>query len=107
MLAGVSIIAQPFTSVLGATVYGAELEEAYAYAYSKGVTTQYPIDNANMYGALTRVEMSKMIANWAESVLGTKTDTSKSCTFTDLGGVKDTELLGTIQKACQMGLMGQ
>lgn len=107
--AGVLMLAQTVLPGIAnaATNYGVELEEAYAYAYDKGVTTQYPIDNANMFGALTRVEMSKMIANWAEKVVGTKADTSKACNFTDLGGVKDQELYGTIIKSCQMGIMGQ
>ena len=37
-------------SVLGAASYSQELQEAYNYAYSKGITTMSPIDNANMYG---------------------------------------------------------
>jgi hypothetical protein len=108
-VAGVSLLAQTVipAGVFGATAYGAEMESAYTYAYDKGVTTQSPIERANMYGALTRVEMSKMIANWAEQVVGTKADTSRACNFTDLGGVKDQELYGTIIKSCQMGIMGQ
>ena len=70
-LAGVSLFAQtvvPSAGVFGAT-YTAELEGAYDWAYSKGVTTQSPIDNANMYGAITRAEMAKMLSVYAEKVL--------------------------------------
>ena len=91
---------------LGASSYGAEMDEGYAYAYSMGVTTQYPIDNANMFGAINRAEMAKMIANWAEKVLGVKADTSASCNFTDTASVQG-DLAPAIIRSCQMGLMGQ
>jgi hypothetical protein len=49
--------------------YSDELEEAYAYAYKNGITTMSSIDNANMFGSLTRIAMAKMIANYATTVL--------------------------------------
>lgn len=106
-VSGVILAAQTLlpVNVLGATVFGEEMEDAYAYAYSAGVTTQYPIENANMFGAMTRAEMAKMLGAWAESVLGITPDTSKSCTFTDTASVKG-DLADWIVKSCQMGLMG-
>ena len=68
MVVAVSMV-MPSASVLGAT-YSAELQEAYNWAYSKGVTTQSPIDNANMYGAITRAEQAKMLSVYAMEVLG-------------------------------------
>lgn len=49
--------------------YSDELQEAYAYAYTNGITTMNTIDSADMYGSLTRVAMAKMIANYATTVL--------------------------------------
>ncbi|MBQ2600094.1 hypothetical protein II582_01705 [bacterium] len=49
--------------------YSDELQEAYAYALSNGITTMKTIDAADMYGSLTRVAMAKMIANYATTVL--------------------------------------
>ena len=49
-LAGVSLFAQtvvPFGAL--AATYSQELQDAYDWAYAKGVTTMSPIDNANMY----------------------------------------------------------
>ena len=50
-LAGVLMFAQvagtPF--VTGAATYSDELQGAYDYAYSQGITTMSSIDNANMY----------------------------------------------------------
>ena len=93
-------------SVLGAASYSQELQEAYTYAYSKGITTMSPIDNANMYGELTRGQLAKMIANWAEKEMGTKVDTTAVCSFSD-AHTAEGDLATYVKKACQMGLMGQ
>jgi hypothetical protein len=107
-LAGVSLFAQtvvPSAGVFGAT-YSEELQGAYDWAYSKGVTTMSSIDNANMYGAITRAEMAKMLSVYAMEVLGMTPDTSKACSFTDIESVKG-DLHDFIIKSCQLGLMGQ
>jgi hypothetical protein len=66
-LAGVLMVAQAAAPmVTGAATYSDELQGAYEYAYSKGITTMTSIDNANMYGELTRGQLSKMISQWAE-----------------------------------------
>ena len=104
MVVAVSMIC-PTASVFGAT-YSEELQGAYNWAYSKGVTTMNSIDNANMYGAITRAEMAKMLSVYAESSLGITADTSKACTFTDIDSVKG-DLHDFIIKSCQLGIMGQ
>jgi hypothetical protein len=107
-LAGVSLFAQtvvPSAGVFGAT-YSQELQDAYNWAYGKGVTTMSTIDNANMYGAITRAEMAKMLSVYATEVLGYEADTSKACNFTDIDSVKG-DLHDYIIKSCQLGLMGQ
>ena len=86
--------------------YSQELTDAYNWAYSKGVTTQSPIDNANMYGAITRAEMAKMLSVYAMEVLGLTPDTSRACTFTDIASVKG-DLHDYIITSCQLGIMGQ
>jgi hypothetical protein len=66
-LAGVLMLAQAAAPmVTGAATYSDELQGAYDYAYSQGITTMGSIDNANMYGDLTRGQLSKMISQWAE-----------------------------------------
>ena len=66
-LAGVLMLAQAAAPmVTGAATYSDDLQGAYDYAYSKGITTMTSIDNANMYGELTRGQLSKMISQWAE-----------------------------------------
>jgi hypothetical protein len=39
---------------------------------------------ANMYGEITRIELSKMVSNYAINVLNKKVDTSKKCQFSDI-----------------------
>ena len=92
--------------VTGAATYSDELQGAYDYAYSQGITTMGSIDNANMYGDLTRGQLSKMISQWAEKEMGVKADETAVCSFTDTDTAEGD--LGTyVVKACQMGLMGQ
>ena len=104
---GVLMLATLITpAVNGAANYGAELTGAYEYAFSKGITTMSSIDNANMYGEITRGQLAKMISNWAEKELGTKVDATKVCSFTD-ANTAEGDLAAYLTKSCQMGLMGQ
>jgi hypothetical protein len=49
-LTGVLMLAQLLPiSLVGAATYSDELQGAYDYAYSQGITTMSSIDNANMY----------------------------------------------------------
>jgi predicted transcriptional regulator len=80
VLSGVIVEAtmvMPSASVLGAS-YSQELQDAYNWAHDKGITTMSTIDNANMYGAITRAEMAKMLSVYATKVLGKTADTSKT-----------------------------
>ena len=89
VLAGVSMLAvQLIPSGAIAATYSAELEGAYDWAYSKGVTTMPSIDSANMYGAITRAEMAKMLSVYAVEVLGLSADEARACSFTDIDSVK-------------------
>jgi hypothetical protein len=44
--------------------FDAELVEAYEYASSKQITNAATIENADMFGNLTRIAMAKMMANY-------------------------------------------
>jgi len=109
LFAGVAIVAMLATAVpttvLGAASYSDELQGAYDYAYTIGITTQSTIDTADMYGSLKRSHMAKMMSNYATEVLGLTPDTSVTCDFTDVANESD-ELQGYITEACQLGLMG-
>ena len=95
----------PSASVFGAS-YSQELQDAYNWAHENGVTTMDSIDNANMYGAITRAQMAKMLSVYAEEIQGKTPDTSKACTFSDIDSVKG-DLHDFIIESCQLGIMGQ
>ena len=96
----------PSASVFAAS-YSQELQDAYNWAHEKGVTTMSSIDNANMYGAITRAEMAKMLSVYATEVLEKEADTSAACTFTDIASLKNSDLHDYVIESCQLGIMGQ
>jgi hypothetical protein len=93
-------------SIFGLTQGYNELQSAYNYAQSVGITSMPTIESANMNGNLIRSHMAKMMVNYAKNVLGKIPNTSLSCNFTDIAN-QSTELKGFIIEACQLGLMGQ
>ena len=103
LLLTIFLVAPVMTS---AETYTTELQSAYTYAHSIGITTMPSIDAANMYGNLIRSHMAKMMVNYAKEVLGKTPDTSLACNFTDVAW-ESTELKGYIKEACQLGIMGQ
>jgi len=89
-----------------AQTFSSELQSAYSYAASIGITTMPTIEQANMHGNLIRSHMAKMMVNYAKNVLGKSPNLSLPCTFTDIAN-QSAELKWYIKEACQMGLMGQ
>jgi hypothetical protein len=71
--------------------YTTELVQAYDYAYGHKITTMDSIDNADMFGNLTRIAMAKMLGNYAIDVLGLEPDTTKDCTFPDVTTALDAQ----------------
>jgi hypothetical protein len=51
------------------SAYSEEQINAYEYAYNKGITTVNDIKKANLNGAITRIEMAKMMSNYAINIL--------------------------------------
>lgn len=64
------------------------------------------IDNADMYGNLTRVAMAKMVANYVLDLGLQELDTDKECNFPDVSASLDEAYDNGVTKACQLGLMG-
>jgi hypothetical protein len=49
--------------------YTKEFNEAYSFAKSNGITTTDSIETAKMNTSLTRIQMAKMLSNFAINVL--------------------------------------
>lgn len=88
------------------TTYSQEYNDAYKFAFSKGITTIKTIKEADITGKLTRSTMAKMIVNYAVNVLGKTPDTGAVCSFTDTK-TQSAEMREYAIKACQLGLMGR
>jgi len=101
-----ALLATMMPTYANAASYDAELTEAYAYAKGKSITTMDSIDNADMYGNLTRVAMAKMVANYVLDLGLQELDTTKECTFPDVSEALDAAYDNGVTKACQLGLMG-
>ena len=85
--------------------YNAESVAAYRYAYDKGITSATSIGNANMDWSITRLEMSKMVSQFALKVLWLKADSSKNCRFWDVDPEVDKQYRYWVTRACQLWLM--
>lgn len=84
-----------------------EYPEAYKRAFNNWITTQDTIEKANMYWEITRIELSKMISNYAINVLKKRQDLSKNCDFTDVSNELNLSYDLWVVKACQLWLMWQ
>ena len=107
ILAGVSMVANvALPGLAQAETPDTELGQAYEWARSKEITTMDSYEAANMYGAVTRAQLAKMLSNWAMNVRGLTPDESLACEFNDVASVQG-DLKGFIKTSCQLGLMGQ
>ena len=87
--------------------YVEEYPSAYVWAYDNWVTTKDTIEKANMYWEITRIELSKMISNYAINVLKKRQDISKNCDFVDISNELNLSYDLWVVKACQLWLMWQ
>ncbi|MDD3262208.1 MAG: S-layer homology domain-containing protein, partial [Candidatus Absconditabacteria bacterium] len=107
IVATLALVAGVFAPLTNASAaYSDELNGAYDYAYGMGITTMSSIDNADMYGSLTRIALAKMVSNYVLE-LGLQTaDTSAECSFADVSATLDAQYGDGVTNACQLGLMG-
>ena len=87
--------------------YVDEYPESYTWAYKNWITTMNTMDKANMYGEITRIELSKMISNYAINILKKKPDTSKKCEFSDVSDKLNIQYDSWVVNSCQLWLMWQ
>lgn len=87
--------------------YVDEYPESYTWAYKNWITTMDTMGKANMYGEITRIELSKMISNYAMNILKKKPDTSKKCEFSDVSDKLNIQYDLWVVNSCQLWLMWQ
>ncbi len=84
-----------------------EMNDAYEFAYKNWITTIKSIEKTKMYWTLTRIQMAKMLSNYAINVLWKQPDTSKKCEFIDISNELDAKYDFWVTKACQLWIMWQ
>ena len=57
--------------------YSREMNEAYQFSYANKITNQRTIQEADIFEDITRIQMAKMLSNYAINVLWQKPDISK------------------------------
>lgn len=86
--------------------YTSDLLEAYNYAKKTGITAKSSIEKANMYWNLTRIQMAKMLSQYAINVMWREPDTSKWIVkFNDVTNKMDEQYDNGVTFAYQLGIM--
>jgi len=85
--------------------YQDEILKAFDYAYKNKITTQCPIEKANLGGDLIRQHFAKMMTEYAMNVLWQKPDLTKDCFYTDMGN-ETYEMVNFAKLSCQLWIMG-
>ncbi len=81
-----------------------EVTSAYNRAYNLGITTMYPIENANVYGYIKRSQLAKMISKFTMQFTNIKLNILRDCIFPDMEK-ESLEMQYYAVIACQYGLM--
>ena len=87
--------------------YTNEQKEAYAFAKENGITTMNTIQKADMSWKLTRIQMAKMLSQYAINVLWQTPDTSKTIKFRDVTAKRDADYDNGVTLAYQLWIMWQ
>ncbi len=86
--------------------FSKEFNDAYQFAYKNWITTMPSIEEADMYGPLTRIAMAKMLSQYAINVLGKTPDTTKVVpTFPDVDAKLDADYNNWVTLAYQLWIM--
>ena len=88
--------------------YTQEFIDAYNFAYKNWITSKPSIEDAKMYSPLTRIQMAKMLSNYAINVLWKNPDISKwTIKFDDVSNKLNKEYDNAVNLAYQLGIMWQ
>ena len=87
--------------------YTNEQKEAYEFAKENWITTMSTIEKADMSWKLTRIQMAKMLSQYAINVLWQTPDTSKVVKFKDVTSKKDADYDNWVTLAYQLWIMWQ
>jgi len=96
------------SSSSSSTTHTKEQNDAYNFAKSNWITTTSSIEDAKMNTELTRIQMAKMLSNFAINVLWEEPDTEKWVVkFDDVTNKMDKQYDNAVTKAYQLWIMWQ
>ena len=96
------------SSSSSSTTHTKEQNDAYSFAKSNWITTTSSIEDAKMNTELTRIQMAKMLSNFAINVLGQEPDPEKWIVkFNDVTNKMDKQYDNAVTKAYQLWIMWQ
>ena len=85
-----------------------EVQQAYNFAHSYGITNKTSVENAKMDNTLTRIQMAKMLSQYAINVLGKEPDVSKwVIRFSDVTNKMNKDYDNWVNLAYQLWIMWQ
>jgi len=85
-----------------------EFQKAYNFAHSYGITTKKSVESAKMNSSLTRIQMAKMLSNYAMNVMWKHPDISKwVIKFDDVTNKMNKEYDNWVNLAYQLWIMWQ
>ena len=88
--------------------FSQEFQQAYEFAHENGITTKSTVQDAKMYGNLTRIAMAKMLSQYAVNVLWKEPDLSKwTVKFNDVSNKMDKDYDNGVTLAYQLWIMWQ
>ena len=96
------------SSLSSNTTHTKEQNDAYSFAKYNWITTTKSIETAEMDTELTRIQMAKMVSNYAINVLWQEPDISKwTVQFKDVTDEMDKQYDNAVTKAYQLWIMWQ
>ena len=82
-----------------------EMRSAYAFSYSKWITTQPTYEEARVDKKLTRIEMAKMLSQYAINVMGSEPDITRYNKFADVSDKLDSDYNDAVTLAYELWIM--
>ena len=87
--------------------YSEEFNRAYQFSYSNNITTKWSIKEAQMYWNLTRIQMAKMLSQYAINVLWKQPNKTENNQFNDVSDEQNEKYDNAVTLAYQLWIMWQ
>ena len=87
--------------------YSEEFNRAYQFSYSNNITTKWSIKEAQMYWNLTRIQMAKMLSQYAINVMWKQPNKNINNQFNDVSDEQNSKYDDAVTLSYQLWIMWQ